>query len=159
MSKSWEECFVVAGTHTEFAYYAKEKHDGIHYIYVRDETVLMGQKDIKGTFIGTWYQRPDIEVIIDRLSMVSSSIEGIIKARKILIDKCKQKEYTNRISYISTPSKGKSYYGYLAQEIDNDYISTKKEKTHTFYTMATGTIGNPSYSDTIRRWLDGTDMG
>ena len=58
--------FIIAGHHQEYVDYMSnirsnhpERLDQYDYQYVNDPTNLRGQRDIEGSFIGTWYLKPE----------------------------------------------------------------------------------------------------
>lgn len=58
--------FVIAGTQYQYKdWLSKNGHNPQDYCYVHDVRVFHGTEDPHGLFIGTWYERPDIGMIID----------------------------------------------------------------------------------------------
>ena len=88
--------WIIAGTWNEYeAYYrdiAKnhpERLEQYTYRYASDPNRLRGQRDIEGSFIGTWYLKPEATQIwaIIRASHVNPNTKrtlGMSKARMIL---------------------------------------------------------------------------
>jgi hypothetical protein len=88
--------WIIAGHHQEYVDYMSnirsnhpEKLDQYDYRYVSDPNRLRGQRDIEGSFIGTWYLKPEATQIwaIIRASHVNPSTErtlGMFKARMVL---------------------------------------------------------------------------
>jgi hypothetical protein len=80
--------YIVAGNHEEFENYVLKKHRQMvykqNYIYVKNRYDLMGLTEIKGYYIGTAFQRKDINQIAQAIAYV--------KERSELLDN--SKEYT-----------------------------------------------------------------
>jgi hypothetical protein len=77
--------YVVAGTYEEFRAYLMKQNPRVNCRYVSAVDVVRGQSDIRGVFIGTWYERDDINSILVCLHMANKdnekSAEAIIKAK------------------------------------------------------------------------------
>jgi hypothetical protein len=67
-----EYIYIVAGCYAEFHAYAKKKDNRKKYKYVTDIRVLMGLSKIKGYYIGTYYNRTDIEDIKAYISIIKN---------------------------------------------------------------------------------------
>ena len=68
---------VVAGTVEEFHQYLKEKKStSTVYAYIDGPTKFNGfsKDDLKGVFIGTWYNRPDIQDIVSAISIIKGGL-------------------------------------------------------------------------------------
>jgi hypothetical protein len=95
-NKSKPIYWIIAGHHQEYVDYMRnirsnhpEKLDQYDYRYVSDPNRLRGQRDIEGSFIGTWYLKPEATQIYETiwLSHVNPSTErtlGMFKARMVL---------------------------------------------------------------------------
>jgi hypothetical protein len=81
----YEKIYIVAGNYDEFEQYARKKfHEWRHrsptirqnptlqpeYVYVKDRYTLMGLTNIKGYYIGTAFQRKDINQIKQAIAYV-----------------------------------------------------------------------------------------
>lgn len=72
-----QDKYVVAGTFDQFKAYCKKKHgDGILYKYVTGPDSLRGLSEVSGVFIGTFYDRPDIEEIKSMIQIIKSVKTG-----------------------------------------------------------------------------------
>lgn len=86
----YEKIYIVAGNYNEFEQYARKKfHEWRHrsptirqnptlqpeYIYVKDRYTLMGLNNIKGYYIGTAFQREDINQIKEAIACVKERAE------------------------------------------------------------------------------------
>jgi hypothetical protein len=88
--------WIIAGTWNEYEDYVRdirrnhpERLEQYTYRYVNDPIMLRGQRDIEGSFIGTWYLKPEATQIwaIIRASHVNPNTKrtlGMLKARMIL---------------------------------------------------------------------------
>jgi hypothetical protein len=95
-NKSKPIYWIIAGSYAEFVDYIRnigsnhlEKLDQYDYRYVSDPNMLRGRRDIEGSFIGTWYLKPEATQIYEMiwLSHVNPSTErtlGMFKARMVL---------------------------------------------------------------------------
>jgi hypothetical protein len=66
--------WIIAGTWSEFADYFRdkvlnhpEKLDQYDYRYVSDPNMLRGHQEIHGSFIGTWYLKPEATQIYETI--------------------------------------------------------------------------------------------
>ena len=65
--------YIVAGTYNEFCNFCKRnEHTGLFYEYVVDYRMLMGLSDIKGFYVGTWRNRPDIDLIQSKIATIKA---------------------------------------------------------------------------------------
>ena len=56
--------YIVAGNYDQYQEYIRKKNDiNIEFIYVDSPNKIRGLSDIEGYYIGTYYNRPDIENI------------------------------------------------------------------------------------------------
>jgi hypothetical protein len=95
-NKSKPIYWIVAGHHQEYESYVldiinnhPERLDQYDYQYVNDPNKLRGQREIEGSFIGTWYLKPEATQIweIIWLSHVNPNTKrtlGMSKARMVL---------------------------------------------------------------------------
>jgi len=97
--------YIVAGNYNEYQAYVKRKtRDQVYYKYVSCVDTLRGLSEIDGYYIGTFYQRPDIEDI------------------KALITIIKSKQQINSIEPLKFEWTGDGPgVGFIAQEI-SEYI-------------------------------------
>ena len=95
-NKSKPIYWIVAGHHQEYESYVldiinnhPERLDQYDYQYVNDPNKLRGQREIEGSFIGTWYLKPEATQIweIIWLCHVNPNTKrtlGMSKARMVL---------------------------------------------------------------------------
>jgi len=80
--------FIIAGNHQQFLNYVRDKGNRSSFIYVSDATMLIGYHQPHGVFIGTWYEREDIEYLMGRLQIVGSlSLKKVLKMIDIVEEK------------------------------------------------------------------------
>ncbi len=65
--------YIVAGNYNEYQAYVKRKtRDKVYYKYVSGVDRIRGLSEIDGYYIGTFYQRPDIEDIKTHINIIKS---------------------------------------------------------------------------------------
>jgi len=65
--------YIVAGNYNEYQAYVKRKtRDQVYYKYVSGVDRIRGLSEIDGYYIGTFYQRPDIEDIKVAITTIKS---------------------------------------------------------------------------------------
>lgn len=95
--------YIVAGNYNEYQAYVRRKtRDQVYYKYVSGVDRIRGLSEIDGYYIGTFYQRPDIEDIKEHINIIKS---------KQKIDEIKPLKYEWK-----GPGPG---VGFVAQEIDH----------------------------------------
>lgn len=47
------------------------------YVYVSDEDKLRGMQEVHGYFIGTYRQRPDLRIIVQRIRLINNIPDGV----------------------------------------------------------------------------------
>ena len=98
--KSKPSYWIIAGTWAEFADYFRdiaknhpERLEQYTYRYVNDPNMLRGLQEIHGSFIGTWYLKPEATQIYEtiwlshtRLGQADSkaTTKGMFNARMVL---------------------------------------------------------------------------
>jgi len=95
--------YIVAGNYNEYQAYVRRKtRDQVYYKYVSGVDRIRGLSEIDGYYIGTFYQRPDIEDI------------------KVAITTIKSKQKIDEIKPLKYEWKGSGpAVGFVAQEIDH----------------------------------------
>lgn len=92
--------YIVAGNYNEYQAYVKRKpRIEYYYKYVSGVDTLRGLSEVNGAYIGTYYQRPDIEDIKDAIA--------VIKTKQL------NKEYTSSFKWTNEPT-----VGFVAQEVE-----------------------------------------
>jgi hypothetical protein len=65
--------YIVAGNYNEYQAYVRRKtRDQVYYKYVSGVDRIRGLSEIDGYYIGTFYQRPDIEDIKVHINLIKS---------------------------------------------------------------------------------------
>lgn len=82
--------YIVAGTRSQFVTWMESKGlspNDENYVYVSHASKLIGAEDPHGFYIGTYYERPDINDISElikrrqsKISSAKSNIASIVKA-------------------------------------------------------------------------------
>jgi hypothetical protein len=63
--------YIVSGTYEEYNefVYKRRNENNISYVYVQHAMQLVGLSNIEGYYIGTYFKRPDIEEIKQRIAL------------------------------------------------------------------------------------------
>lgn len=72
-----EKKYIIAGTYSEFENFVNKKRmsgDQTQYIFVEKPEQLYGLVDIKGYYVGSYRQLPEIESIMDRIETSKRSV-------------------------------------------------------------------------------------
>lgn len=65
--------YIVAGNYEEYLAFAVKRNDiNTEFIYVNSPRDLIGLSNIEGYYIGTYYNRPDIDNIKERIAIVKA---------------------------------------------------------------------------------------
>jgi hypothetical protein len=65
--------YIVAGNYKEYTdYVCRNRDKDERYTYVHDVDYIRGLNEIKGFYIGTYYSRPDINLIKQYISIIKS---------------------------------------------------------------------------------------
>jgi len=69
--------YIVSGTYEEYNefVYKRRNENNISYVYVQHATQLTGLSNIEGFYIGTYFKRPDIEEIKERIALSKRSTD------------------------------------------------------------------------------------
>jgi hypothetical protein len=113
-----DKVYVVAGTRAEFdSYRTKKMNEGSRsqYYFVATPEALLGLSRIKGVFVGSWKQRSDIDRIQDAIHII--------------------KERMKYDTQVSTSA------GFMAQEIDQELLTTLKQSPSTTITASPSNFG------------------
>jgi hypothetical protein len=109
--------FIVSGNYDEYLEYIHKKNRDIsnsntEYIYVNSKKDFDGHLDVEGFYIGTYFKRPDIDDIKERIA-----ISKRIKANDIEINQLAERINANKeISYTN------EYSVELVQQLDNNHV-------------------------------------
>jgi hypothetical protein len=63
--------YIVSGTYEEYNEFVYKRRNEVNtsYVYVQHATQLTGLSNIEGFYIGTYFKRPDIEEIKDKIAI------------------------------------------------------------------------------------------
>ena len=63
--------YIVSGTYEEYNEFVYKRRNEVNtsYVYVQHATQLVGLSNIEGYYIGTYFKRPDIEEIRERIAL------------------------------------------------------------------------------------------
>ncbi len=64
--------FIIAGNYDQFRIYQRKDTSSDILVYVSSIDTLKGIREPRGKFIGTWYRREDMLVILYQLSVAGS---------------------------------------------------------------------------------------
>ena len=110
--------FIVSGNYDEYLEYLHKKsrtdinNGNMEYIYVNSKKDFDGELDVEGFYIGTYFKRPDIDDIRERIA-----ISKRIKANDIEIN-----QLAERINAEKEISYTNEYSVELVQQLDNNHV-------------------------------------
>ena len=69
--------YIVSGTYEEYNEFVYKRRNEVNtsYVYVQHATQLTGLTNIEGFYIGTYFKRPDIEEIKERIALSKRSTD------------------------------------------------------------------------------------
>jgi hypothetical protein len=109
--------YIVSGNYDEYLEYIHKKNRDINnpkseYIYVNSKRDFDGVLDIEGFYIGTYFKRPDIDDIRERIALAKhmSNTNKDIEQLAERINANKEISYTNEYSVE------------LVQQLDNNHV-------------------------------------
>jgi hypothetical protein len=106
--------YIVSGTYEEYNEFVYKRRNEVNtsYVYVQHATQLVGLSNIEGFYIGTYFKRPDIEEIKQRIA-ISKHMRNTNKE----IDQLAERINANKeISYTN------EYSVELVQQLDNNHV-------------------------------------
>ena len=72
--------FIIAGTYREYRDWCIKNHYMTQAVYVDNPSRLKGYDQPHGKFVGTWYERDDIYVILNLLKIAGSIDDELYEA-------------------------------------------------------------------------------
>ena len=94
--------YIVSGTYEEYNefVYKRRNENNTSYVYVQHATQLTGLSNIEGFYIGTYFKRPDIEEIKQRIAISKRIMANDIEINQLAerINANKEISYTNEYS-------------------------------------------------------------
>jgi hypothetical protein len=125
--------YIVSGTYEEYNefVYKRRNDNTTSYVYVQHATQLMGLSNIEGFYIGTYFKRPDIEEIKERIAIAKRIMANDIEINQLAerINANKEISYTNEYSVeLYKPAEDSVYgnvSGYIVEpvrQLDNNHV-------------------------------------
>jgi len=94
--------YIVSGTYEEYNEFVYKRRNEVNtsYVYVQHATQLVGLSNIEGYYIGTYFKRPDIDDIRERISISKRIMANDIEINQLAerINAEKEISYTNEYS-------------------------------------------------------------
>ncbi len=94
--------YIVSGTYEEYNEFVYKRRNEVNtsYVYVQHATQLVGLSNIEGFYIGTYFKRPDIEEIKQRIAIAKRIMANDIEINQLAerINANKEISYTNEYS-------------------------------------------------------------
>jgi hypothetical protein len=94
--------YIVSGTYEEYNEFVYKRRNEVNtsYVYVQHATQLVGLSNIEGFYIGTYFKRPDIEEIKQRIAIAKRIMANDIEINQLAerINAEKEISYTNEYS-------------------------------------------------------------
>jgi hypothetical protein len=94
--------YIVSGTYEEYNEFVYKRRNEVNtsYVYVQHATQLVGLSNIEGFYIGTYFKRPDIEEIKQRIAIAKRIMANDIEINQLAerIKAEKEISYTNEYS-------------------------------------------------------------
>ena len=94
--------YIVSGTYEEYNEFVYKRRNEVNtsYVYVQHATQLTGLSNIEGFYIGTYFKRPDIEEIKQRIAIAKRIMANDIEINQLAerINAEKEISYTNEYS-------------------------------------------------------------
>jgi ribosomal protein L7Ae-like RNA K-turn-binding protein len=94
--------YIVSGTYEEYNefVYKRRNENNTSYVYVQHATQLTGLSNIEGFYIGTYFKRPDIDDIRERIAIAKRIMANDIEINQLAerIKAEKEISYTNEYS-------------------------------------------------------------
>jgi hypothetical protein len=94
--------YIVSGTYEEYNEFVYKRRNEVNtsYVYVQHATQLVGLSNIEGFYIGTYFKRPDIEEIKQRIAIAKRIMANDIEINQLAerIKAEKEIHYTNEYS-------------------------------------------------------------
>lgn len=94
--------YIVSGTYEEYNEFVYKRRNEVNtsYVYVQHATQLVGLSNIEGFYIGTYFKRPDIDDIRERIAISKRIMANDIEINQLAerINAEKEISYTNEYS-------------------------------------------------------------
>jgi hypothetical protein len=125
--------YIVSGTYEEYNEFVYKRRNEVNtsYVYVQHATQLVGLSNIEGYYIGTYFKRPDIDDIRERISISKRIMANDIEINQLAerINAEKEISYTNEYSVEMYKPAEDSVYGNVSgyivepvKQLDNNHV-------------------------------------
>jgi len=125
--------YIVSGTYEEYNEFVYKRRNEVNtsYVYVQHATQLVGLSNIEGFYIGTYFKRPDIDDIRERIAISKRIMANDIEINQLAerINAEKEISYTNEYSVEMYKPAEDSVYGNVSgyivepvQQLDNNHV-------------------------------------
>jgi hypothetical protein len=125
--------YIVSGTYEEYNEFVYKRRNEVNtsYVYVQHATQLVGLSNIEGYYIGTYFKRPDIEEIKERIALSKRIMANDIEINQLAerINAEKEISYTNEYSVEMYKPAEDSVYGNVSgyivepvKQLDNNHV-------------------------------------
>jgi len=125
--------YIVSGTYDEYNEFVYKRRNEVNtsYVYVQHATQLTGLSNIEGFYIGTYFKRPDIEEIKDKIAISKLRSANDIEINQLAerINAEKEISYTNEYSVEMYKPAEDSVYGNVSgyivepvEQLDNNHV-------------------------------------
>jgi hypothetical protein len=139
-----EKIYVVAGNYNQFRDYCTRKgtvgNDNKQYLYVERPDSLRGLGSIKGVYIGTWRNRPDIKEIEQRIAIIKRMMREREDAKR---EAAAQRMINDKIDKMAEEMQKE-----IDQEVMKSFIS-QDELEHLFNSKGYTAGAMPKSSETV----------
>jgi hypothetical protein len=125
--------YIVSGTYEEYNEFVYKRRNEVNtsYVYVQHATQLTGLSNIEGYYIGTYFKRPDIDDIRERIAITKRIMANDIEINQLAerIKAEKEISYTNEYSVEMYKPAEDSVYGNVSgyivepvKQLDNNHV-------------------------------------
>jgi hypothetical protein len=125
--------YIVSGTYEEYNEFVYKRRNEVNtsYVYVQHATQLVGLSNIEGYYIGTYFKRPDIDDIRERIAISKRIMANDIEINQLAerINAEKEISYTNEYSVEMYKPAEDSVYGNVSgyivepvKQLDNNHV-------------------------------------
>ena len=125
--------YIVSGTYEEYNEFVYKRRNEVNtsYVYVQHATQLVGLSNIEGFYIGTYFKRPDIDDIRERIAITKRIMANDIEINQLAerINAEKEISYTNEYSVEMYKPAEDSVYGNVSgyivepvKQLDNNHV-------------------------------------
>lgn len=121
--------YIVSGTYEEYNEFVYKRRNEVNtsYVYVQHATQLTGLSNIEGYYIGTYFKRPDIDDIRERIAIAKRIMANDIEINQLAerINANKEADYSVEMYKPAEDSVYGNVSGYIVepvQQLDNNHV-------------------------------------